>query len=538
MANQNPSFLAELLHSLGRAMGSLVGISQATHEEAKAARMAAERGGSGSGGGGGGFDVLSGLPAGSGNARSITSMLSGLKKGPPPSPRTRSPVTPGTQGGIDDPAIQQSPTESIARWLGKSVGGIFRKLSGTANAAGVPGAAGAAGQGAMGAGLLVRGGAAAMGVAGAVTAPIGIGMAIYGVSKALQGFAERINDQSRPLRSYTASTNAAFAALDRQQGINEQQMAAGTADSLRRATEAQADAERAWMPFNIAKQNVKNWIGKVASHVVEGVGSVFSAVVEDPRKSFFGDLFTSKEQKEKERKEKLSVFGKITESMILGEPQKQNLNLHKNPPNFGNLANQMNAGMMGLNAPHMAGGAGATFEHGAAPIAGAVGNLAMPFPGDENKNDKELDHTEAMIKRRSDWAKLHPGRDKAARDEEFRRIHQNDAFVGERANDPGDPDLREKNLETSKRRREERRKAIEERINNEPWKKRKTKLDKDARLRKELREAEGNVESETKEDKEKSDAFHDLAKHIRGDLTQNMINQRNKPHILMPGELA
>jgi hypothetical protein len=399
----NPaSFITEMLHNLGRAMSSLAGLAQATHQEAQGARIAAERG---SGGGqGGAFDVLSGLPTGSNNARSIASMLAG--RGAPAMPRTRGPSSAVIP--ISESDLSGQGGETLPHMMGRMVGGIFRKITGgggTATAAGA--AVGGAGQTGMAGGLLMRG-AGMAGLTSPMTAPLTIGLALYGVSKALQGFGERINEQSRGLRAYSGGMNVAFAGLDRQKSIIQMEYATGTASSLGRATEAEAKAKSSWLPFMIQMGNLWNTVGAAASNASGWIA----------RNTFAHPLFNAKtpEQEAEAAKDKggSTAWGGIVKRM-LGTPWQKGANPTAAPaampnlaipggiPSFGQLGQQMGPRMFGAQ-----GRGAAAFEPD--KLAAAVGVALMKAAPSTPETSAQQRRKLSAQQRRKLWEAAHPGR--------------------------------------------------------------------------------------------------------------------------------
>lgn len=320
----NPlGMITEMLRSLNHAMGALAGIAQATHQEAQGARTAAERGGGG-GGGGGAFDVLSGLPGGSGNARSITRMLSGMS-GSSAVPRTgrSSPVTPISEGALAAGTSEGGGGQGLPFTVGKLIGSVFRKMTGSGIGTAGAGAVGAAGQTGMTGGLLLRGGAAAGGAMGMAAAPVAMGLAVFGVSKALGAFGSSIIEQSRELRKYGAGSNASFAAIERQRGMRRMEEAQGTEKSLAGASAAQIEFDKQSNPVKILAKNIKNtfanWAlsaGAVGMQMVgtalgQGKASGWGKVAEK-----LEEQAKTPEQREKDRLNKLSTFGRITDHFL------------------------------------------------------------------------------------------------------------------------------------------------------------------------------------------------------------------------------
>jgi hypothetical protein len=501
----NNSFLSELLQSLGDAIRSLTGWTQAAHEEARGARVAAEKSGGRS------FDVLDGLPAGSGNARSITSMLAGKS---PPVPRMRSPAR---QSSGQEESGGDSPTESIAHSMGRIVGNIFRRIAGGSGSVG--GAGAASGQSGMGAGLAIRGGAAAMGVAGAVGGPLVAGLAIHSVAKALQNFGERINEQSRGLRAYSSGTNVAFASLDRTKGIAQQRYATGTAESLQESTKAQGEALLNKVPWNEFWGNFWNGLSGNASKVSGLWNTFLSGLVTPHGWSKVADELTeaamSPEEKEKNRLKKLAPFGQITEAFLnphdeKGNPKDMtrspfpNLSLHKQAT-LGTLDSQIAdmLGNMGNARGFNRDALGAAFDPGnlemigGRPPTGLDADKAAGLPNAfEIEEQKKRHSPDARAKRKEQYQK---GRER-----------RRDAF---RLRRPGIAALQDRQKERQERIRERNRKKTDD-----FRKKRLEEKDIDKLIR------------ETRQEEINRSNFS-----IR-DLHESLSQMKNRPSLLKPGE--
>jgi hypothetical protein len=336
------------------------------------------------------FDVLAGRPSGSGNARTITSMLSGMRQAPA-MPRTGGPssaVIPISESALAAGTNAGGGGQGLPFTVGKIIGTVFRKLSGGAGASAI----GAAGQTGMSGGLKLAGSA----LGSMVTAPIAIGAAIFSVSKALGEFGAKINEQSRYLRSYDQGTNVSFGKLDREKEKLEKQHAGATSENLEQSTDAEIKFRKSWQPIKDFVKNMWLRMGTGALRVGTVLADAGTGLLgPGPAKGFEKAAKSATARKEEEdlesddpavrnkaraakelkRLKGLSTFGSIMDRMLnpkglLHEDAKQlGAPAAQNAP--GQLAMQMGlAGkMMGLNAPPPPAAA-------AAPAAFEAGNLA------------------------------------------------------------------------------------------------------------------------------------------------------------------